>query len=1520
MMSALPVDCPPSPGGVSKPAVFHKYIHIPTPRITTYNANGYSSAVLSGSGLLRRRKLRANLRSLALGSDVLMTQETRTVARCPGSCSCSHAACDSEERICPAVDSPFYTDFLPGFLRYSNPNPDSSRSAGTDMWIAHRFADSFQIVHSILVPGFIQSLRLVPRSGTALFSKSFSITNVYLPSGNDKDTSISRLSMLQRLTEFHYDSTVLFFGGDWNLTEAAADSAGNDHFASDTKNRSALSTFRSTLSLKEVYQPSHTRFKGTQSARLDRFYTSLEIPEMCLMEPLASLPHHSYQPGQGLHKGPSDHYPVRLSFHPPNLAAGVTFKIPEWLASHPDLKVAIMEQQALVQEPDHPVKAWLRLKRTISLEARRLMRSLGATALTRAQRLTRRIKAFRQLHLGTPPATVLCACGGDEELASAVEGLDGVADLTPIKKLVDDILKTTPSPDPIRRGSNALSRAKQALPGSMLKLSFLERSDGSCIYDSQSMAKEIKACWSPIWNKPEPDPARIQDYLSDYNKYLKSSPLALTLESVQECLAKPRRSSTGPDGIPFAIYRLILDLAAPRFLRMVEYLAAGNQPWRSFNFGNVFFSPKKPRPLVGDLRLLTVNNTDNRLVAKAVASRIVPAMQEILCSRQHAFRKGANLESLIKQLNDRFYRALGEGERVVEFLHDFNKAYDSASRAFLLTLMHRIGLPIYYINIIKALWLKNTGFPILLEKCKTKFDMSNGLKQGCPLSPPLFVLFLDPLLTRIDKLRSKHGCLSLSGYADDLDAQFQDWGALVPMLKQIDMFNHASGSSSNFSKSKLISTVDDELPLALPGHWADIKLMSKAKHLGIWRGRSMTITDHFEGPLHKLACKVASFMPYKKYFSIQTRVIISNSFLSTIPSFVFNFFKIAEKDLVEARRLISEWVIPGRRFTYTQLTAPTKKVGLAQPLHDLLHLNLAGLIAGLNSLEFEPLPVPSLIHSNQVALACAVFLKIANKPPLLDSDFRSLRSQLHNCDKASWFALCAKVQGTGRRRVMDADSAATIATTMTDNTQLLPGGLKPVIRSHVFLLCHNALPTRTRDRWRHGQDVCCSMCGMSEESLAHLHECPVTRTALSFILNASQNPDQFIDLTRSTGEDFLLRTPCHDKELLLQRVTLSYAMWTTRSSLWHMDTSADSRGKRASLLATLFTESLSKPRRLYKKRPRTEAVAAYQSIRETLSPSTIIVFPDGSSVGNPGPSGAGFTIKFPSKERLFCSLSLGEATNNRAELVALEAACNLTADELEKLKPLDAAGLSVAVFVDNMYTIKIGDGIWLAKTNKALCLAAARAVARLRTLSPTTLYWVPAHEGIEENELADCMAKRGAAGISSDLPPSPADLERARHVSSFAAPAPTHLDEKLPLSDLHPPPPHSPSSPAPPPARILRKRISSSKLVELGGVGIDFSWSHHPKKRLKTQEQPMILPVTCKHGVPYVYEGFNLKIDLLSSALSCQECSDATFRNCTLLAYPPPTGFPHEWPPGYDEDGLPQDPDLLKTGYFDYPP
>ena len=60
-------------------------------------------------------------------------------------------------------------------------------------------------------------------------------------------------------------------------------------------------------------------------------------------------------------------------------------------------------------------------------------------------------------------------------------------------------------------------------------------------------------------------------------------------------LAERRDFSTGPDGIPFFVYRLLADVA-PLFLSVFRHasLAAGCRRLanRSFNFVNMFFFPK----------------------------------------------------------------------------------------------------------------------------------------------------------------------------------------------------------------------------------------------------------------------------------------------------------------------------------------------------------------------------------------------------------------------------------------------------------------------------------------------------------------------------------------------------------------------------------------------------------------------------------------------------------------------------------------------------------------------------------------------------------------------------------------------------------------------------------------------------------------------------------------------------------------------------------------------------------------
>ena len=77
-------------------------------------------------------------------------------------------------------------------------------------------------------------------------------------------------------------------------------------------------------------------------------------------------------------------------------------------------------------------------------------------------------------------------------------------------------------------------------------------------------------------------------------------------------------------------------------------------------------------------------------------------------------------------------------------IHDFAKAYDSVSRQYLFSVLRKVGLPDWIMNVLDALFTNVVATPILQEGHGVKLFMRNGLKQGCPLSPLLYNLVLDP--------------------------------------------------------------------------------------------------------------------------------------------------------------------------------------------------------------------------------------------------------------------------------------------------------------------------------------------------------------------------------------------------------------------------------------------------------------------------------------------------------------------------------------------------------------------------------------------------------------------------------------------------------------------------------------------------------------------------------------------------------------------------------------------------------
>lgn len=77
--------------------------------------------------------------------------------------------------------------------------------------------------------------------------------------------------------------------------------------------------------------------------------------------------------------------------------------------------------------------------------------------------------------------------------------------------------------------------------------------------------------------------------------------------------------------------------------------------------------------------------------------------------------------------------------------------------------------------------------------------MLSGIRQGCPLSPLLFVLVVDILLRTINKVAPE---VLTRAFADDIGAVVPDWELRLPCLQRVfKEFANVSGLDLNISKT-----------------------------------------------------------------------------------------------------------------------------------------------------------------------------------------------------------------------------------------------------------------------------------------------------------------------------------------------------------------------------------------------------------------------------------------------------------------------------------------------------------------------------------------------------------------------------------------------------------------------------------------------------------------------------------------------------------------------------------------------
>ena len=135
------------------------------------------------------------------------------------------------------------------------------------------------------------------------------------------------------------------------------------------------------------------------------------------------------------------------------------------------------------------------------------------------------------------------------------------------------------------------------------------------------------------------------------------------------------------------------------------------------------------------------------------------------------------------------------------------KTFDKIQNSFMINTLQKAGIEGTYLNIIKAIYEKPIA-NIILNGGKLKaFPLMSGTRQGCPLSPLLFNIILEVLVTAIREEREINGSqigkeeVKLSLFVDDMILYIENSKDTTrKLLELINEYSKVAGYKINTQK------------------------------------------------------------------------------------------------------------------------------------------------------------------------------------------------------------------------------------------------------------------------------------------------------------------------------------------------------------------------------------------------------------------------------------------------------------------------------------------------------------------------------------------------------------------------------------------------------------------------------------------------------------------------------------------------------------------------------------------------
>jgi len=473
--------------------------------------------------------------------------------------------------------------------------------------------------------------------------------------------------------------------------------------------------------------------------------------------------------------------------------------------------------------------------------------------------------------------------------------------------------------------NNKYFLALEKLKGDSKSIKNLILEDGSHVSDPESILEEEKKFYSKLYTSVR---NRDIDFVELKRIFLEGLIIPrLTTEDIagleqpileeeifQAISLSADNKSPGTDGLGNEFYKQFWPEIRELLTGSINHSLQTGSLSISQRQGIISLIPKGSKDInyLKNWRPISLLNQDYKLIARILAERCKIHLHKLVSEDQNGFVPGRYIGLNINRILNLIDICKNNQINGVLLNIDFEKAFDCIEWDFIYSALEVFGFPPLFINWVKTLYNNISSCVINNGKFTSFFNLQRGVRQGCPLSPYLFVLGVEILSLYIKQKSEINGILH--GGCNYLISQFADDTSLSVIGKADNInkcfyvlkeFEKVSGLKVNVSKTEALGLGVFNTPICrhLKIQW----VAESTRVLGIYvsKDKSVLMDHNFKDILVKIKSRLDGWK--KRKLSILGKINIIKCLgisqavyaLSMLPSPGTKFLKDLETILFE---------------------------------------------------------------------------------------------------------------------------------------------------------------------------------------------------------------------------------------------------------------------------------------------------------------------------------------------------------------------------------------------------------------------------------------------------------------------------------------------------------------------------------------------------------------------------------------------------------------------------------------------